>query len=70
MALGMGDRLANLSQIEDTGFQAVQQLLQRREALHQLIDPTGLGNFGVLVQSKGLTAAQQQQPLKGLQIPN
>jgi SAM-dependent MidA family methyltransferase len=70
MALGMGDRLANLSQIADTGFQGVQQLLQRREALHQLIDPTGLGNFGVLIQSKGLTAGEQQQPLKGLQIPD
>ena len=65
MALGLGDRLVALSQQE----QPVSQLLQRRDALHQLINPTGLGNFGVLVQSKGLKPAESLQKLKGLDIP-
>ncbi|MHC5610311.1 MAG: class I SAM-dependent methyltransferase, partial [Nostoc sp.] len=41
----------------------------RRDALHQLIDPTGLGGFGVLVQSKGLDKTEISQPLKGLILP-
>lgn len=65
MALGLGDRIAALSQPEpDT---TVQEILQRRESLHALIDPAGLGNFGVLVQGKGLTPDQMQ--LKGLTLP-
>jgi SAM-dependent MidA family methyltransferase len=50
MALGLGDRLNDLS----SGKFNFQQILQRRDALHQLIDPAGLGGFGVLIQSKGL----------------
>ncbi len=65
MALGMGDRIAALSHPEPST--QVQEILQRRESLHALIDPAGLGNFGVLVQGKGLTAAQLQ--LKGLTLP-
>ncbi len=60
MALGLGDRLAALS----SSGQGLAPLLQQREALHQLIDPTGLGGFGVLVQSKGLLETTQR--LKGL----
>jgi len=41
----------------------------RREAPHQLIDPLGLGGFGVLVQSKGLTEAQTAQPSERLSLP-
>jgi SAM-dependent MidA family methyltransferase len=41
--------------------------MQRRDALHQLIDPTGLGGFGVLLQGKGLTPKQKK--LKGCTIP-
>lgn len=63
MALGLGDRLNELS----SGKYDVLQVLKRRDALHQLIDPTGLGGFGVLVQSKGLK--DRQQSLKGLTIP-
>lgn len=63
MALGLGDRLAAVS---STTNQSIQQLLRRREALHQLIDPQGLGGFGVLVQGKGLTSAELAYPLKGL----
>ena len=71
MALGLGERIAALS----TSGQAIVEaqglthLLRRREALHQLIDPLGLGGFGVLVQSKGLTEAQAARPLKGLMPP-
>lgn len=65
MALGLGDRLAALS---TNANQSVQQVLQRRDALHQLIDPMGLGGFGVLVQSKGLTQAEAGV-LKGLSMP-
>ncbi|MEH2059415.1 MAG: class I SAM-dependent methyltransferase [Nostoc sp.] len=65
MALGLGDRIAALSDQK----QPLLQLLQRRDALHQLIDPTGLGGFGVLVQSKGLEDTEISQPLKGLTVP-
>lgn len=70
MALGLGERLAALSTSGDIiQTQGLTYLLRRREALHQLIDPLGLGGFGVLVQSKGLTEAQTVQPLKGLSLP-
>ena len=64
MALGLGDRLNELS----TGKYNIQQVFQRRDALHQLIDPTGLGGFGVLIQGKELHA--QEKLLKGLTIPS
>ena len=41
--------------------------IQRRDTLHQLINPMGLGNFMVLVQAKNLEVANK--PLKGLTIP-
>ncbi|MEH2065603.1 MAG: class I SAM-dependent methyltransferase [Nostoc sp.] len=66
MALGLGERIAALSDQK----QPLLQLLQRRDALHQLIDPTGLGGFGVLVQSKGLEDTEISQPLKGLTVPD
>jgi SAM-dependent MidA family methyltransferase len=65
MALGLGDRIASLSYQEIS----ISQLLQRRESLHQLLDPTGLGGFGVLVQSKGLQNQEISHPLKGLIVP-
>ncbi|MBD2301258.1 class I SAM-dependent methyltransferase [Nostoc sp. FACHB-190] len=65
MALGLGDSIASLSH-QDI---AIAQLLQRRESLHKLIDPTGLGGFGVLIQSKGLQNLEISQPLKGLIVP-
>jgi SAM-dependent MidA family methyltransferase len=65
MALGLGERIASLSYQEVS----IAQLLQRRESLHQLIDPTGLGGFGVLVQTKGLQNPEISQPLKGLIVP-
>jgi len=67
MALGMGDRIAALSHSSlDESF-TLADLLARREALHGLIDPMGMGNFGVLLQGKKLETNQQQ--LKGLAIP-
>jgi SAM-dependent MidA family methyltransferase len=63
MALGLGDRLNELS----SGKYDLLQILQRRDALHQLIDPTGLGGFGVLIQGKRLN--DKQTSLKGLTIP-
>lgn len=65
MALGLGERIAALSYTE----QAVSQLLHRRDVLHQLLDPLGIGGFGVLVQAKGLTKQKAAQPLKGLSVP-
>jgi SAM-dependent MidA family methyltransferase len=65
MALGLGARIAALSHQE----KSISQLLKRRETLHQLISPEGLGHFGVLVQSKGLTEVQARRSLQGLTIP-
>lgn len=67
MALGLGDRLADLS--TPTPDLSFTHILHRREVLHALMNPMGLGNFGVLVQSKGLTVDQQSQPLRGLTMP-
>jgi SAM-dependent MidA family methyltransferase len=64
MALGLGDRMAALSQNES---QSLPQILQRRDSLHQLLDPAGLGGFGVLIQSKGLSQTEAARPLKGLE---
>ena len=63
MALGLGDRLNQLS----SGKYNVREILHRRDTLHQLIDPAGLGGFGVLVQGKGLDT--QQRTLLGLTTP-
>ena len=75
MALGLGDRLAALSSTDNARGQAiagakeVMTIMRRREALHQLMNPMGLGGFGVLVQSKGLTAEQEKRTIKGLTVP-
>ena len=71
MALGLGNRIAALS-APDSGEMTVaevQERLRRRAALQSLIDPTGLGNFGVLIQGKGLSLSTAQTSLKGFQIP-
>ena len=75
MALGLGDRISALSSADNTRGQAIASgqdvitIMRRRDALHQLIDPMGLGGFGVLVQSKGLTAEEEKQSIKGLTVP-
>jgi SAM-dependent MidA family methyltransferase len=65
MALGLGDRIAANSQ---TPGQNLSEVLRRRDSLHSLINPMGLGGFGVLIQGKRLTAPKPIQ-LKGLTIP-
>ena len=69
MALGLGDRIASLSANDAEVFD-LETFLRRREALHQLIDPMGLGGFGVLVQSKGLREEEKGRILKGLRVPD
>ena len=71
MALGMGDRLSALSNptTQIASSQDIQQIMMRRDALQQLISPMGLGNFGVLLQGKGLSQKEIARPLKGLTIP-
>ena len=68
MALGLGDRVAKLTQSITPGPDSFNQLIQRRQALHQLIDmnPMGLGTFGVLIQGKGI---DKTISLKGLTVP-
>ncbi|MEN9203947.1 MAG: SAM-dependent methyltransferase [Thermostichus sp. DG_1_6_bins_120] len=63
--LGLIERLAALSQATaDIG-----QVLQRRHALQALLDPMGLGGFGVLLQGKGLTDKERTHPLRGFREP-
>jgi SAM-dependent MidA family methyltransferase len=75
MALGLGQRIAALSNPSDSRGQAVARgqdvldIMQRRQALHGLMDPMGVGGFGVLVQSKGLTTEEAAREVKGLSVP-
>lgn len=69
MALGLGDRIAALSSDAFLGGADLQAILRRRDSLHRLADPLGMGNFGVLVQSKGLSAAERSRSLRGLAVP-
>lgn len=64
MALGLGDRLSELSQNSD---RTINEVIQRRERLHALMNPLGLGNFGILIQGKALPA-ETPLPL-GLRTP-
>ncbi len=73
MALGLGDRISALSAGNQqgqaiAGAQDLIRIMRRRDALHQLIDPTGLGGFMVLIQSKGMSL-EKARSLKGLTIP-
>jgi SAM-dependent MidA family methyltransferase len=65
MALGLGDRIADLS--TPNPDVPLQDLLSRRESLHALMNPMGLGNFGVLVQGKRL--GETARSLQGLEVP-
>ncbi len=69
MVLGVGDRIAFLS-ANDAQVLDLTTFLRRREALHQLIDPMGLGGFGVLVQCKGLSVDEKGEKVKGLRVPD
>lgn len=75
MALGLGDRISALAYRDsargqtNAAAQDVMNIMQRRDALHQLINPMGLGGFGVLIQNKGLTVEEGERTLKGLIVP-
>lgn len=75
MALGLGNRLTALSSTDNARGQAIARakdvmtIMRRREALHQLMNPMGLGGFGVLVQSKRMTAEEAKRTIKGLSVP-
>ncbi len=62
MALGLGDRL-NLNAASAANFI---DILRRREALHALINPLGLGGFGVLLQGTAGTPSLEEYPFKGI----
>jgi SAM-dependent MidA family methyltransferase len=64
MALGLGDRISTIS----SSGGDIQTILTRRQNLHQLIDPMGVGKFGILIQSKGLTAEERSILLTGLSM--
>ena len=64
MGLGLGDKLSELS----SGKYNAMEVIKKRDALHQLINPMGLGGFGVLIQGKELTG--EQLHLKSLEIPS
>jgi SAM-dependent MidA family methyltransferase len=42
------------------------EVLTEYNALQRLINPTAMGNFGVLIQSKGIPA--ETKPLSGLSL--
>ncbi len=72
MALGLGDRIFALSTNSSNRIakgEDIINIMRRRDVLHQLINPTGLGGFGILVQSKGLSEMEKRQQLKGLTVP-
>ncbi len=50
MGLGLGDRLNALS----NGKMSLNQIWRKRSQLHELINPQGLGGFGVLIQGKNV----------------
>jgi SAM-dependent MidA family methyltransferase len=63
--LGLAEKLAALSDptTRPPGMTTKQKLAEY-EALHRLINPNGMGNFGVLIQSKNVPPTAQ--PLAGL----
>lgn len=75
MALGLGDRIAALSATDNPDSQAtatgrdIATVLNRRQTLHSLIDPLGMGKFKVLIQAKGSDAVKRGRSLQGLQAP-
>lgn len=59
-AMGRPDGIADVSQLED--------VLRRRDALRLLVEPGGLGDFGVLIQGKGMSVSKTR--LRGLSQPS
>ncbi len=66
MALGLGDRLTALA-TDARDLASIQQAIQRRDSLHRLLEPSGLGGFGILLQGKN---TDPKQPLlRGFMAP-
>jgi SAM-dependent MidA family methyltransferase len=65
MALGLGDRL-DRNAATSAHFM---DILRRREALHALINPLGLGGFGVLLQGTATTPSLEQYSFRGFRSP-
>lgn len=68
MSLGLGDRIATVAQSQITDLTRMNEILRRRDALQALIDPTGMGGFGVLIQSKGVERNETLDGLCGEQV--
>lgn len=66
MALGLGDRLVANNNTADLA--QLSGVLRRREAIHSLINPMGLGGFQVLVQGRGLNIEQLTSSLASLRV--
>lgn len=62
MELGLGDRLNANTTSKNVDFM---EILRRRDALHSLMNPLGLGGFGVLLQGKCLLPIHQNHAFKG-----
>jgi SAM-dependent MidA family methyltransferase len=62
MGLGLGDRLNANTASTHLDFL---EILRRRDAIHSLINPLGLGGFGVLLQLKNGTSAIPNYAFKG-----
>jgi SAM-dependent MidA family methyltransferase len=65
MALGLGDRL-NHNATSAVNFM---DILRKREALHALMNPLGLGGFGVLLQGTANTPTLKQYAFRGFPQP-
>jgi SAM-dependent MidA family methyltransferase len=65
MALGLGDRL-NQNATSAANFM---DILRKREALHALMNPLGLGGFGVLLQGTSNAPNLEQYLFKGFRDP-
>lgn len=66
MGLGLCDRTQSLS----VGKMSVMEVIQRRNQLHELINPEGLGGFKVLLQGKNLTETETKRIYTGFQENN
>ena len=66
MALGLGDRL---NQNAATSAAHFMDILRKREALHALMNPLGLGGFGVLLQGTANAPNLEQYLFKGFSEP-
>ena len=64
--LGISDTLLELT--TPGSSRKPDELLAEYNAAQTLINPTKMGNFGVLIQSKNLSSSETQPPLRGLSL--